>query len=197
MNNVKIYTAFFKLLREIDEEFAKSIKDKGCPKCGDVLDVSNYPRKPRGIELLEDGSDIRFSFCCRNDSCRQRVTPPSLRFLGRKVYIALIIILSQTSEYARAGGSPSRQTLARWKNYWLEVCGVTSEFYQSKISLFVAGFYFQVANVVAFFVSQCLVLADAWLSCLKFFSCLSTKEYICKDVSWPVTRDFAKQFDGS
>jgi hypothetical protein len=36
--------------------------------------------------------DQRFSFCCAVDGCRSRATPPSLRFLGPKVYIAAIVV---------------------------------------------------------------------------------------------------------
>ena len=37
--------------------------------------------------------DRRYSFCCAVDGCRSRATPPSLRFLGRKVYLAAIVVL--------------------------------------------------------------------------------------------------------
>ena len=37
--------------------------------------------------------DWRFSFCCSRDGCRKRKTPPSLRFLGRKVYVAAMVVL--------------------------------------------------------------------------------------------------------
>jgi len=30
------------------------------------------------------------SFCCDRDGCRKRVTPPSVRFLGRKVYLGAV-----------------------------------------------------------------------------------------------------------
>jgi hypothetical protein len=34
---------------------------------------------------LDKGYGQRFSFCCAVGGCRKRTTPPSLRFLGRKV----------------------------------------------------------------------------------------------------------------
>ena len=37
--------------------------------------------------------DWRLSFCCAVDGCRTRATPPSLRFVGRKVYLATIVVL--------------------------------------------------------------------------------------------------------
>ena len=51
-------------------------------------------RKPRGRPAgLGDEHDWRFSFCCARDGCRTRKTPPSLRFLGRKVYLAAMVVL--------------------------------------------------------------------------------------------------------
>jgi hypothetical protein len=33
------------------------------------------------------------------DGCRSRTTPPSLRFLGRKVYLATIVVLVSMMQY--------------------------------------------------------------------------------------------------
>jgi hypothetical protein len=49
--------------------------------------------------------DRRFSFCCAIDGRRSRVTPPSLRFLGPKVYIAAIVVLIAIPQH---GGTPRR-----------------------------------------------------------------------------------------
>jgi hypothetical protein len=58
------------------------------------LHSARYPRKPRGIRYLLDGAyESRFSFCCATEGCRHRTTPPSVRFLGRKVYLGVIVIL--------------------------------------------------------------------------------------------------------
>ena len=55
---------------------------------------ASYWRKPRGRPCrLGREHDRRFSFCCAVDGCRTRTTPPSLRFLGRKVYLAAIVVL--------------------------------------------------------------------------------------------------------
>ena len=48
---------------------------------------------------------LRLSFCCDRDGCRKRVTPPSVRFLGRKVYLGAIVILISAM---RQGPSPRR-----------------------------------------------------------------------------------------
>ena len=77
---------YFHLLR-IDRDLAAAERAKGCPACGGRLDVADYPRKPRGgAAELPDEYGRRFSFCC--DACRRRVTPPSVRYFGRRVYMA-------------------------------------------------------------------------------------------------------------
>ena len=49
---------------------------------------ADYPRAPRcGLDHLPDECRYRFSLLLlRRDGCRKRVTPPSVRFLGRKGY---------------------------------------------------------------------------------------------------------------
>ena len=78
--------------------------------------MAHFPRKPRGAgeEELQ-----RFSLCCRKEGCRHRVTPPSLRFLGRKVYSAWVVILA--AEFCNElglGAKIARQTMARWRAFW-------------------------------------------------------------------------------
>jgi hypothetical protein len=57
-----------------------------------------YNRKPRGFPPDLPGDveatyfAFRFSFLCRG--CRKRTTPPSCRFLGRKVYVGPALILA-------------------------------------------------------------------------------------------------------
>lgn len=51
---------------------------------------ADYDRKPRGGP--EHWSE-RHSFCCDQDGCRRRHTPPSVRFLGRKVYVGFVVVL--------------------------------------------------------------------------------------------------------
>ena len=117
---------FFRLLLRIDREFAVERRVVGCA-CGGVLHGGDYPRKPRGcpLELRADFSS-RFSFCCNR--CRARATPPSVRFLGRRVYLALAVVLlsgarpGPTPASARAASSlqvPVR-TLQRWRQWWQE-----------------------------------------------------------------------------
>jgi len=120
---------FFKLLLRIDNELAEQAQAKGCP-CGGALHQASYPRKPRACPS-EVRSDYvsRFSFCC--SQCRKRTTPMSVRFLGRRVYLALAVVLMSrrpgASAQAKLSGVlaiPAR-TILRWQNWWTEVFPAT------------------------------------------------------------------------
>jgi hypothetical protein len=61
------------------------------------------------------------------DGCRKRTTPPSLRFLGHRVYLATVVTLisalmlgTTPSRLARLSVVPGvdRRTLARWRAWW-------------------------------------------------------------------------------
>lgn len=120
---------FHQLLFRIDQEIAAEVQAGGCC-CGGVLHSARYPRKPRGLCVMRDESGVtRLSFCCAVDGCRRRTTPPSVRFLGRKVYTGAMVILLTALEH---GLSPRRrqwlietldiwpQTLCRWRKWWRE-----------------------------------------------------------------------------
>ena len=62
------------------------------------------------------------------DGCRKRTTPPSLRFLGRKVYLATVVTLISAMRHGataarlqRLSAVPGidRRTVARWRAWWL------------------------------------------------------------------------------
>ena len=67
----------------------------------------------------------RFSLCCGRDGCRKRATPPSLRFLGRRVYLGAVVIMASVLAQAlttakalrQATGVPAR-TSRRWLSWW-------------------------------------------------------------------------------
>jgi hypothetical protein len=121
--------SFWAFLFGVDKEFANQARQEGCP-CGGRLHCANYPRKPRGgCENLGESCGYRLSFCCERDGCRKRTTPPSVRFLGRKVYLAAVVVLVAAM---RHGPSPRRVrelsqlfgadrcTIARWCTLWRE-----------------------------------------------------------------------------
>jgi hypothetical protein len=121
---------FWSFLFAIDEDLAEAARKNGCP-CGGRLHRANYPRKPRGTPAqLPEPERMRHSFCCDRDGCRKRVTPPSVRFLGQKVYLAAVILILSA---LRQGPSPrrvrdlsarfgaDRRTIARWQVFWREL----------------------------------------------------------------------------
>ncbi|MBV6271855.1 hypothetical protein KVP09_02840 [Alcaligenaceae bacterium CGII-47] len=122
---------FFALLLHIDQELARECQSTGCP-CGGVLHQANYPRKPRGCprEAREDCSS-RFSFCCSR--CRKRCTAQSVRFMGRRVYLTLAVVLrcgaraGSPATQARLGQvlAVSTRTLGRWRHWWTHHFPVT------------------------------------------------------------------------
>jgi hypothetical protein len=120
---------FWSVLRAIDQDLAETARKKACP-CGGRLHSANYLRKPRGTPVqLPEQERLRLSFCCDRDGCRKRVTPPSVRFLGPKVYLSVVVILISA---LRQGPSPRRvrelsarfgadpRTIARWQVFWRE-----------------------------------------------------------------------------
>src|SRR5262245_34120147 len=85
---------FFERLQAADAQIAANVAGAGCEACGGRLHRGDYRRKPRGAVLAAAGEEfvVRFSFCCARDGCRQRATPPSLRFLGRRVYLGAAVV---------------------------------------------------------------------------------------------------------
>jgi hypothetical protein len=132
---------FFRFLLQIDRDLAREARQAGCP-CGAALHSARYRRKPRGVPAgLGDDYALRESFCCSRDDCRSRLTPPSARFLGRKVYLSVVVALVTAM---RQGPTPpgtktleehlgvSRRTLGRWRTWWLEIFPRTAFWKSSK-----------------------------------------------------------------
>ena len=97
--------SFWAFLFRVDQDLAQTCRHERCA-CGGRLHVADYPRKPRGgpKDLLESYG-YRLSFCCDRDGCRKRTTPPSVRFLGHKVYLGVVVILVTAM---RQGATPRR-----------------------------------------------------------------------------------------
>jgi hypothetical protein len=121
--------SFWSFLLAVDEDLAETVRNRGC-RCGGRLHSANYLRKPRGFPVrLTQLQCFRSSFCCDRDGCRKRATPPSTRFLGRKVYVGVIVILISAM---RQGPTPRRvrelserfgadlTTITRWQTFWRE-----------------------------------------------------------------------------
>jgi len=125
--------SFQALLERIDEDEAAAVRSAGCG-CGARLHSARYPRKPRGEPRCgADHAEVRRrSFCCAR--CRRRRTPMSVRFLGRRVYWAAVVVLASALAH---GFSPRRRaqmktllgvparTLLRGRQWWLTEFVVT------------------------------------------------------------------------
>ncbi len=119
---------FHERLLVFDRDLAASARAARCWLCGGALHSASYDRKPRGCPGgLGPEYAERFSFCCAVDGCRKRTTPPSLRFLGRHVYLATVVTLisalmlgTTPSRLARLSvvAGIDRRTLARWRAWW-------------------------------------------------------------------------------
>ena len=96
--------SFWSFLFSVDQDLASTARQKAC-SCGGRLHCAHYPRKPRSGGDLPKEYGYRLSFCCDRDGCRKRVTPPSVRFLGRKVYLGAVVILVAAM---RHGPAPRR-----------------------------------------------------------------------------------------
>lgn len=110
------------LLEKVDLDLAQVAHGLGCLYCGGKLYRGDYARKSRGGPEW----DLRYSFCC--SQCRRRRTPESVRFMGRRVYAGLVVVLVSAMAH---GLKPERvrrlretlqidhRTLERWRQWWL------------------------------------------------------------------------------
>lgn len=129
LHNWLIYNpSFHRLLLMFDHDLARAARERGCIICGGKLHWASFERKPRGVpEAVEKFYHLRLSLCCAKDTCRKRTTPSSVRFLGRKVYVAVTLVLisvmvnggtlEQLAELSREYGV-DRRTIARWREWW-------------------------------------------------------------------------------
>lgn len=120
----------FAALAEVDGRIARAVAAEGCPSCGGPLHQGNYVRKPRGGALARAGEafTLRHSLCCGRRGCRKRALPPSLRFLGRRVYLELVVVVASahaqvaaTLRRAREATQVPEWTLRRWSTWWTQL----------------------------------------------------------------------------
>jgi hypothetical protein len=118
---------FFALLEQEDERIAAQVAAAGCAQCGGPLHRSDYDRKPRGALIAAGAEESvrRRSLCCGREGCRHRATQPSLRFLGRRVYVGAVVVAASivgllhqaAGALRKATGVPAR-TVRRWLWWW-------------------------------------------------------------------------------
>lgn len=116
--------AMWPVLTKIDGDLAVQACARGCA-CGGKLHRADYPRKVRGINV----ESRRDSFCCAEEGCRRRVTPGSVRFLGRRIYAGFIVVLLTALRHGLSAERVAmlqdhlgvdRRTLERWRQWWLQ-----------------------------------------------------------------------------
>ncbi len=121
----------FEFIQEIDKDSETRAFNQPCAHCNGKLDRASFKRKPRGVPSeFEDAFSLRPSFCCRADGCRKRLTPVQLRFLGRKVYVSILVVIAAAMTQGvnskrlcaieQELGIPPR-TVRRWLVYWQEI----------------------------------------------------------------------------
>ena len=120
-------------MENVDADLVEAVRVQRCRYCPDgVLHRADYKRKPRGLKFWPKDPEKtkRFSLCCDQEDCRKRHTPPSVRFLGRRVYGGVVAVLIPAM---RQGLKPERvaqirealdhkidrRTLERWRQWWL------------------------------------------------------------------------------
>lgn len=115
-------TDWIKLLEKGDQDLADEVQVGGCKYCGAKLYCCNFSRKPRGVAFW----GWRYSFDC--SQCRRRNTPVSIRFLGRRVYAGVVVVLvsamqnglnERRVEALRKELKIDVRTLRRWREWWL------------------------------------------------------------------------------
>lgn len=121
---------FFQQLVLIDQDLAEQTRLRGCP-CGGALHQAHFPRKPRGCPVtVRDDFARRLSFCC--GQCRKRTTAVSVRFLGRRVHLAVVVVLGSARGPTPAAArrlaqqlSVTPRTVERWRQWWRDRFPVT------------------------------------------------------------------------
>lgn len=131
------------LLVKTDNDFIEEAVKAGCLYCGGKLHQADYPRSPHGLSE-EDAEHYQFrrSLCC--GKCRKRHTPPSVRFFGRRWYVAPVFILINALtggwSYRRRvqiikrhfGVTMSKRTWRRWIRWWHKFFEATDFWKQAK-----------------------------------------------------------------
>ena len=124
MHEVDLGRDFFAMLVRIDAEIVGRVAEERCPQagCEGPLHRGDYARKPRGALVASAGEafTMRFSLCC--GWCRCRMLPPSVRFLGRRVYFGAVVLLGCL--WALCGGIDAgvpKRTVERWLGWWSSI----------------------------------------------------------------------------
>lgn len=173
-----------RLLLEVDRALAAQARAAGCGWCGGVLHSARYRRKPRGgvPAALREAYRRRESLCCAREGCRRRTTPPSLRFLGRRVYVAAVVVLvsamtggvtAKRAAHMRELVGVDRRTLQRWRSWWLATFRRTAFWAEARARLVPPIEEWRLpASLLERFIGE--RAEDALVACLRFLSPITT-----------------------
>ena len=112
------------LLLKIDRDQAAKRRREGCAFCGGRLHCGDFPRKPRGVApSVRALYSTRFSFDCGR--CDKRATPPSVRFMGPRRYVAAVLALvcprgPASRSWLCQALKVAPATVRRWRQWWHE-----------------------------------------------------------------------------
>jgi hypothetical protein len=136
-DGIELEGEFYALLSSVDEQVVRRAAQERCRFCRGPLHRGDYPRKPRGgvVAALGEAFTRRYSLCCGREGCRHRATPPSVRFLGRRVYVGAAVVVASVvarvvasaAALRRTTGIPPRTT-RRWLAWWRGAFTATSVF---------------------------------------------------------------------
>jgi hypothetical protein len=182
--------SLYEALWNLDQELAAKARAQGCP-CGGRLHSANYPRKPRGGPAnLDPAYDLRLSFCCAEEGCRRRITPPSVRFLGRRVYLGVAVVLVSALRAGMAERHLDRlhrylnvdtRTLKRWLQWWRQQMP-QSTFWQAAMGRLLPPI--DITTLPASLLARFNATADppaALIALLRFLSPLSTGPMVAQN----------------
>jgi hypothetical protein len=135
---------FYAELLRIDRDLARAVEEARC-RCSGPLHTADYPRRPRGGPTADQAEEqtSRFSFCCGVVGCRLRATPPSVRFFGRRWFLAPVVVLISALRHGVTkrrlealrewlGGQVCRRTVERWRRWWLETFSASPDWTASR-----------------------------------------------------------------
>ena len=173
---------FYEHLFQIDQDLAEQTGRSPCRFCGGKLHSACYERKPRGVPAgiqTGPGFSVCFSFCCSVEGCRRRQRTRSVRFLGPKVYLSVLVTLLTVM---RQGPTPrttrqltglfgvDRRTLVRWRGWW-QASFPSTRFWQGMRGRFIP-------SVVEAELPQSLVerftASGVWARVMDVLRCLSS-----------------------
>ena len=127
-HNALLDDKFYKFLARIDQDLAAQTQAGRCRRCGSALHRNRYQRKPRSGGLIDLGRGPHFHLSLSCSRCNKRHSPPTVRFLGRRLYLAAVVVLASA---LRSGLTDRRAqqlaewllvpraTIERWRAWWL------------------------------------------------------------------------------